>query len=154
MGLLKDIETKYGVDANYWHIAEINIFWKTMRANVILDGYPDYQSRINLKQILARKEFNIDISDLTQIPVKNVLEIASSIYQLVKYYVQDFEYAENVIEEGQEIIDISPYLPVKAHIIPTKPIQDHNSIPYYPPAVILNRTEVSMLSAVVTVNSK
>lgn len=151
MGLLKNIETKYGVNANYWHISETNIFWKTMRANIIIDGYLDRGARLSKKRILDQKSFNIDISSLMQIPITNAMEMASAIYQLVKYYIQEFEDAINIIEEGQKEIDISTYLPIKVHIIPTKPIPDPNSRPYYPPDVIMFYPGVSMLSIVVDV---
>lgn len=103
MGLLKSIETNFGINASYWHIIETHVFWKTMRAEVILAGYLDETSRREGKDYLTTKSFNIDITPFSNTPINSVLQIASIVYTIVKTQMADFNDAENVIENGQSI---------------------------------------------------
>lgn len=106
MGLLKSVETNFGINASYWHIIETHVFWKTMRAEVILAGYFDEKSRRDGKDYLSTKKFNIDITPFADTKIDNVLQIASIVYTIVKSQMPEFFDSENVIEDGQSIASL------------------------------------------------
>lgn len=78
MALQQAITQSSGYDANYWRLTHIDIDWENGRANLILKGYKDEQSRQERPQqgVMDTIRYNIrgdyfdtffDVPDLSQI---------------------------------------------------------------------------------------
>ncbi len=130
MALIKSEETNYGVTATYWHVFSTDVQWKAMRANITLVGYVDENARRNGKDAVATKSFNVNIMPFAMVPIQNMLELGSLVYGIVKYYINEFQDAEDKLEEGQTVLDISMYLPKKEGYNPAP--RDPSLFPIYP----------------------
>jgi len=130
MALRKSIDSNYGVPATYWHILRTDVNWKTLRASIEVVGYVNEEARRNNKDQVLSKIVNIDISGITFIPMQNLFELASIVYGFVKLQIPEFSDAEDILEEGQTIVDILPYLPKPEEHIPDP---EPPPTPYPPP---------------------
>ena len=132
MALSKTESSNYGVDATYWNVSETNIFWKTMRCEIIMAGYVDEATRRAGKDYIISKSLNIDFSIFAALPITSALDIVSAVYGLVKYMVPDFSDAVDLVSEGQKKFDVRPYLPKAKETQPIIHNQDPNFVPNYP----------------------
>jgi hypothetical protein len=130
MALRKSIDSNYGVPATYWHILRTDVNWKTLRASIEVVGYVSQEARRTNKEQVLSKIVNIDISGMVFIPMQNLFELASIVYGFVKLQIPEFADAEDILEEGQTIVDILPYLPQPEEYIPDP---EPPPTPYPPP---------------------
>ena len=130
MALRKSIDSNFGVAATYWHILRTDVNWKTLRANLEVVGYVNEEARRTNKEQVLSKVVNIDISGMAFIPMNSLFELASIVYGFVKLQIPEFADAEDILEDGQEMVDILPYLPKPEAYIPHP---EPPPVPYPPP---------------------
>lgn len=58
MALQKKIATKYGIDADYWKIVDLNINWLTENSHVVLCGWASKEAREEGLKPLAQRGFD------------------------------------------------------------------------------------------------
>lgn len=58
MALIKNIETQYGIDANYWKVVDLNVNWLTKQSHISLLGWNSKTDRVEGKQSLASRVYD------------------------------------------------------------------------------------------------
>ena len=104
MALKITIPTRYGIDATYFKVVDLNINWLTRQSHVTLCGWKDEEARRNNQQPLTERSFDWSGDDfpfLDEEP-QNEREIA---YISIKNPVTTSETNEEIPSEFSQAVD-------------------------------------------------
>lgn len=105
MALYKVMPTKFGIDGSYIRIAQTNIDWTTMMAHVEVLLYVDQKIRSEGNNPIDSKSFDMSIMPYIGLNIGPVYNVAAVVYGILKT-LPEFEGAEDIIEKGQEALQI------------------------------------------------
>lgn len=108
LALKKLAPTNYGVNGEYWRIAQTNIDWTTMNAHVEVLQYVDEGTRKGGSTPVGSISLDLDLNLMLglKMPVESVMDIGSVIYTIVKASHPFFSDAEDVLDAGQVKVEL------------------------------------------------
>lgn len=112
MALRKASPTTFGVDGEYWRIAQTNIDWTTMKVHVEVLQYVDEKARREFRSPTGSICVDIDLTGLVnmKMPIESIMDVGSIVYTVLKSSHPFFVDAEDIIDAGQTKVevDLSP----------------------------------------------
>jgi len=108
MALRKIAPTTFGMDGEYWRIAQTNVDWTTMMVHVEVLQYVDEKARRSSMSPAGSVCVDIDLNALLglKMPIESVMDIGSVVYAVLKTYYPFFSDAEDVIDAGQSKVEL------------------------------------------------
>jgi len=100
MAIKKSFMTTFGIEGEYWRIAQTNIDWTTMMSHIEVFLYVNQDIRKEGNTPIASKVFDISIMPYIGLNVGPVVNIAAVVYGILKTF-PDFTDAEDIMDPGQ-----------------------------------------------------